>query len=60
MGGKVAYLEKNIDNIPVLDESIALKYSLSIEAKNDGDPVEIILGDRILLTLLTIFAIIIL
>ena len=39
---------------------IALKYSLSIEAKNDGDPVEIILGDRILLTLLTIFAIIIL
>lgn len=39
---------------------IALKYSLSIEAKNDGDPVEIIVGDKILLALLTLFAIIIL
>lgn len=59
MGGKEAYLEKNIDNIPVLDESIALKYSytMSPEEKinylvqnlrlvlNNQDRLDIITGD---------------
>lgn len=55
----MAYLEKNIDNIPVLDESIALKYSytMSPEEKinylvqnlrlvlNNQDRLDIITGD---------------
>ncbi len=37
---------------------IALKYSLNIEKESDGDPVELILGDKILLCLTAILAII--
>ncbi len=37
---------------------IALKYSLNIEKESDGDPVDLILGDKVLLCLTAIFAII--
>lgn len=34
---------------------ICMKYSLNIEKKSDGDPVEVILKDKVLLTLLVVF-----
>lgn len=37
---------------------IALKYSLNIEKESDGDPVELILGDKVLLCLTAILAIV--
>ena len=36
---------------------IAMKYSLNIEGDSDGDPVEVLLSDRILMLLALIFII---
>ena len=36
---------------------ICLKYNLTIEGNSDGDPVEVILKDKLLLSLIIIFCI---
>jgi 4-hydroxybenzoate polyprenyltransferase len=38
---------------------ICLKYSLAIEENSDGDPVEVILGDKVLCGLLLLFALLV-
>ena len=39
---------------------ICMKYSLAVEGDSDGDPVEVIYSDKILLTLIVIFSAVIL
>ena len=39
---------------------ICLKYSRSAEENSDGDPVEILLGDRLLLLLVLLYAMLVL
>ena len=35
---------------------LCLKYSLTVEGNSDGDPVEVIYGDKVLLVLIALFA----
>ena len=50
-------LKNIIYTIPIVI-IITLKYSLDIEKESDGDPVDVLLGDRILIILLVALAVI--